>query len=619
LISVEALVRTSKIRKAVGTTIPGVGALSPDIDPEVVRAKYLEERDKRRAVPRLSRPMTGSLAHYLTDPYMQATEREPVSDEVDVVIVGAGFGGLLTAATLMNAGVKRVRLIDTAGDVSGTWYWNRYPGAMCDVESYIYLPLLEQTGYMPTQKYAFGHEILDYCRLLAQRFGLYEDALFHTKVESARWAEGQQRWIVETDRGDEIVAQFFIISPGPFIRPKLPDIPGIGSFEGPSFHTSRWDYAVTGGSAEGDTNLSKLGDKVVGIVGTAASAVQSIPALARSSGHLYVFQRTPSTVGIQANTPTDLSWAASLKPGWQNERMQNFQLVVSGLPHDADLVNDYTTWLRKGLLVLPKVAGITPEEARARSARADLEIMEMLRARVDEEVKDPDAAAALKPYYSFNCKRPCFHDEFLAVFNRPNVTLVDTQGRGLDSVYKGGVAAAGKTYDLDMLIFATGFDTSSDFTERIGFDVTGRRGQSLTAKWADGVATLHGSMTSGFPNFFLIPGLYAQTAVVTNWTHLLQEYATHFTRIITRVYSEGAEFFDVTEEAEAKYVQLILEKAPPLEGFLDGCTPGRMNNEGRMDLRPKRNVNFGGNSFDFFNLLAEWRDVQDMAGLEFAS
>ena len=327
------------------------GAL--DFDPDALRRKYREERDKRLRVDGNDQyvEVTGEFAHYVEDPYVEPISREPLTDEVDVVVVGGGFGGLLVGARLREAGVEDIRIIEKGGDFGGTWYWNRYPGAMCDVESYIYLPLLEEIGYIPKEKYSHAPEILDHSRghreaLRPLRRRLLPDR-GHRAAAGTRTTRGGSSRPTGATR---MRARFVCMANGPLHRPKLPGIPGIESFEGHSFHTSRWDYGYTGGNSDG--NLTGLAGKRVGIIGTGATAVQCVPHVGEAAEHLYVFQRTPSSIDVRANRPTDPEWAATLEPGWQQRRMDNFNNLVSGGFEEEDLVNDGWTDIIGKLLVM---------------------------------------------------------------------------------------------------------------------------------------------------------------------------------------------------------------------------------------------------------------------------
>ncbi len=474
-------------------------------DPDALRAKYREEREKRLRPDGNDqyREVTGAFAHFVDDPYVEPDfAREPLREDVAVAIVGGGFGGLLAGARLREAGIEDLRVIERGGDFGGTWYWNRYPGAMCDVESYIYLPLLEELGSVPSEKYARAPEILAHAHAIGRKYDLYRGACFQTEVTEMRWDAGRARWRLATNRGDELRARFVCMPNGPLNRPKLPGIPGIESFAGHSFHTSRWDYAYTGGDSNG--NLTGLRGKRVGVIGTGATAVQCVPHLGAAAEQLYVFQRTPSSIDVRGNRPTDPVWAMWLGRGWHQGRMNNFNILVSGGFQAEDLVSDGWTDIIRKLLVMVQQPGsnLSPEGLVKTMELADFEKMEQIRARVDQSVADPATAAALKPWYRQFCKRPCFHDEYLETFNRPNVTLVDSQGRGVERVTPKGVVAGGVEYALDCLIYATGFEVGTDYARRAGCAIVGRDGVSLTSHWSDGVRTLHGMHSRGFPNCF---------------------------------------------------------------------------------------------------------------------
>ncbi len=417
-------------------------------DPDSLREKYRQERDKRLRADgnEQYREVVGDFARYLDDPYVPAGfTRAPLNDEVEVIVIGGGFGGLLAAARLREAGVDDIRIIEKGGDFGGTWYWNRYPGAQCDIEAYIYLPLLEELNYIPQEKYSHAPEILKHSRAIGEHYDLYDNACFQTEVTGMRWDEGSARWIVSTNRGDEMRARYVAMSNGPLNRPKLPAIPGVETFKGHTFHTSRWDYDYTGGDPSG--NLSKLRDKRIAVIGTGATAVQCVPHLGAAAKQLYVFQRTPSSIDVRNNRPTDPEWAQALEPGWHQKRMTNFNVLVTGGHQDEDLVADgWTDIIRNlgGLAARAPSGNQSPEEMAAMVELADFQKMEQVRARVDQVVRDPNTAAALKPYYRQFCKRPCFHDEYLDTFNRPNVKLIDTQGRGVDRITENAIVVDGK-------------------------------------------------------------------------------------------------------------------------------------------------------------------------------
>jgi len=587
-------------------------------DPAALRQRYREERDRRLRDDGNDQyvEVQGRFAHYLDDPYVEpGFERASLTDEVEVVVIGGGFGGLLAGARLRQAGVEGIRIIDPAADFGGTWYWNRYPGIACDIESYTYLPLLEEIGYVPVEKYSFGREILEHSQAIGRKFDLYRDTCFQTRVEALRWDEDAARWIVSTNRDDRMRAHYLCLATGPLNRPKLPGIPGIEDFEGHSFHASRWDYRYTGGDSEG--NLTGLRDKRVGILGTGATAVQCVPHVAESAGHLYVFQRTPSSIDVKRNPRTDPEWVKALEPGWHQHRMDNFNSLVSGVPQEEDLVNDGWTDIIGNLLVGIR-KGRTKDfsaEGLSRAAElADFEKMEEIRDRVDSIVQDPATAEALKPYYRQFCKRPCFHNEYLEAFNRPNVSLVDTEGRGVERITKKGVVVKGREFELDCLIYASGFEVGTDYSRRAGFQLYGRGGESLQEKWGEGVRTLHGMHVHGFPNCFIMSN--AQAGFTANYPHLLNEQAKHLAYIIETAMDRGLRSVEATEAGEAEWVERCIDKAQLASDFFESCTPGYYNNEGKTSERSAQNGFYGGGSLEFFKILEDWREDGRLPGME---
>jgi cyclohexanone monooxygenase len=585
-------------------------------DPEALAARYRAERDKRLRADGASQYIDISrFSQYLDDPYVEpGFARAPLTDEVEVVVVGGGFGGLLAGARLKEAGIEDVRLIEKGGDFGGTWYWNRYPGAACDVESYIYLPLLEEVGYVPKEKYSRAPEILAHSRAIGERFGLYDKALFQTEVTEMRWDEAALRWIVRTNRGDALRARFVILASGPLHRPKLPGIPGVETFKGHTFHTSRWDYGYTGGGPDG--GLTGLTDKRVGIIGTGATAVQCVPHLGEWAKALYVFQRTPSSIDVRANRPTDPAWASALEPGWQEARNRNFTLLTSGGFADEDLVGDGWTDIIGNILLIARkkaLAGEPVDDPAKLMQLADYKKMEQVRARVDQVVKDPQTAAALKPWYNQFCKRPCFHDEYLDTFNRPNVTLVDTEGRGVERITERGVVANGREYELDCLIYATGFEVGTSYARRAGFEIYGRGGQSLTERWANGTETLHGYITRGFPNCLIVQP--SQSGFSVNFPYMINEQTRHMAYVIRSARDRQARTVEPTPEGEAAWVETIKKLAIPREQFLKECTPGYYNNEGRPEEMNAKNASYGAGPVAFAEVLAKWREEGELEGL----
>ena len=586
-------------------------------DPDELRERYRVERDKRLRPDGSEQyqEMTGDFTHYVDDPHIgKKIEREPLTDEMDVIVIGGGFGGLITGARLKESGIERVRIIEKGGDFGGTWYWNRYPGAACDVESYIYLPLCEELGFVPKEKYTHAPEILEHSHNIGEKYDLYKDACFQTEVTGLEWDEQQSNWIVRTNRNDAMRARFVAMSNGPLNRPKLPAMKGISDFKGHTFHTSRWDYAYTGGGPEG--GLDKLSDKRVGVIGTGATAVQCVPHLGAGAKELFVFQRTPSSIDVRDNRPTDPEWAAGLKPGWQKARMENFNTLTSGGIVEEDLIQDGWTEIIRNLISMANYRGkgLQRSEIAEMMELADFQKMEQVRARAQDIVNDPVIAESLKPYYRQFCKRPCFHDDYLPTFNRDNVRLIDTDGKGIDEITERGIIANGELVELDCIIFATGFEVGTDYTRRSGYDLVGRGGLKLSDKWADGMRSLHGLHTRGFPNLFIISN--AQAAFTTNFPHAMDESAQHIGYIVNQCLSGNISTIEPSEDAEAAWVQEIISQARLSESFQASCTPGYYNNEGKPNPRSVQNASYGKGPNPFFKRMKAWREEGGMQGLE---
>ncbi|MFD4369414.1 flavin-containing monooxygenase [Rhodococcus sp. NPDC058521] len=591
-------------------------------DPEWVRAKYGYERAKRLRSDAVDQfiEVTAEFSHYADDPYTPHTDRDPVTDQVQVLVIGAGLGSLLAAVRLREAGFEDIRIVDKAGDVGGTWYWNRYPGAQCDIESYIYMPLLEELGYVPARRYAFGPEIRRHCMKIAEHYDLYRNSLLQTAVTGMEWDDEARKWNVSTDRGDRITATIVLVSPGPLSRPKLPGIPGINEFEGHTFHTSRWDYSYTGGDESG--GLTKLADKRVGIVGTGATALQCVPHLGASAGALYVFQRTPAAVDVRGDRPTDYTWAEGLKPGWQRERMQNFTALTAGMgATDADLVDDGWTQVARELTA-PAVmkemerrgGNMTMEEIEEYLFEEDYKSMERVRDRIDALVDDPEIAQALKPWYKRLCKRLSFHDAYLQTFNRDNVHLVDTGGRGLDRLTRDSVVVGDVEYKVDALVFATGFEVGTSYTRRSGFDITGRGGTRLSDKWAKGPKTFHGLQTHDFPNCFFLG--YTQTGIAHNYVHTADERARHLAYILKEWDRRNGSLVEADQEAEDEWVQTMAESTVMGKQFFADCTPSYLDTEGDTENPDSLlSAGYGGGPVAFFEILEKWRATGTLDGV----
>ncbi len=590
-------------------------------DPNELRAKYRSERDKRLREDGNAQyqEVVDEFANYNDDPYTERIERAPLNDEVQVAIIGGGFGGLLMGGRLREAGFNDLRVIEKAGDFGGTWYWNRYPGAMCDVESYCYLPLLEELNYVPKHKYSYAPEIFEHSKAIARHYDLYDNACLQTGVSEMRWDDTSGRWIIHTDRGDAIRAQFVAMANGPLNRPKLPGIPGITTFKGHTFHTSRWDYDYTGGDSEG--NLTGLADKRVAIIGTGATAVQCIPHLGAGAKHLYVFQRTPSSIDVRANRETDPDFVQQLEPGWQQRRMENFNILVSGGDQEEDLVADGWTEIFRNLTgIAAKTA--SRELGRRLSSREKGQLIELLdfqkmnqvRSRAEAIINDPNTAEALKPWYRQFCKRPCFHDEYLPTFNRPNVTLVNTDGQGVERITERGIVANGTEYPVDCIVFATGFEVGTSYTRRAGYDIIGRNGLSLSDKWANGWRTLYGLQANSFPNCFFLG--FTQTALSVNVPHALNEQAKHVTYILDQARQRDASRIEATLEAEELWLAEMQDKARIAERFYAECTPGYYNNEGKLDASNGFFAGtYGAGPIKFFRILDDWRSTGQLEGV----
>src|SRR5579883_2566132 len=534
---------------------------------ESIKQKFAEERDLRlryrpEGTKQYTSELTGELARFEIDPYATAIKpREPINDTVEVLFIGGGFSALLTSARLREVGVESIRIVERGADVGGTWYWNRYPGAACDVVAYDYLPLLDETGYVPSRHYAQAPEIFAYCQLIARRYNLYELAVFQTTVTSTVWNEDEKMWHVGTDRGDQLRAQFVICANGTLAKPKLSKIRGMETFRGHSFHTSRWDYDYCG------PDLSRLSDKVVGIIGTGATAVQAIPRLAEAAKELYVFQRTPSSIDIKDDWLTDPEWASKLKPGWQARRRERARLEARRIEEGAEL------------------SGLSREEKIRRQENANIDYMMRIHKRIEEIVKDKATAEALKPWYMFMCKRPCFDNDYLPTFNRPNVHLVDTHGKGITEITEKGPVFEGKQYELDLLIYATGFEVQKT---GIYNQIKGQGGLDLNDKYRNGIRTLLGIHSYGYPNLFIMGGY--QASFQFNLTEMLQTQGDHIAACIDYARKNGYQTIDVTPEAEEWWVQEVISNRGKTNRNHD-CTPGYYNFEGEFNRRQDGNYN----------------------------
>ena len=598
--------------------------ISPEalgFDPDALSQRYAAERDKRIRADaeaqfvQLSHDSPFTNKYLEADPYCEPLERAPLKDEREVIVIGGGWVGMLTAARLVEAGITDVRIVESGGDFGGTWYWNRYPGAQCDIESYSYLPLLEETGYIPKLRFSYASEIYEHAQRIGKHFDLYKDAVFQTWVTELRWLEDESMWLVATNRGDEMRARHVCLGTGPANRPRLPGIPGVEKFTGHSFHTCRWDYEYTGGGPDG--GLTGLADKTVAIIGTGATAVQCVPALGAGAKQLYVFQRTPSSVDARNNAETDPEWAKNLKPGWQKERQKKFGEAFLGGPIDPAFADDGWTRLTRNLSDL---ASQTEGKVPGLVQIADFKTMEEIRGLVDDTVQDPEVAEKLKAYYNQFCKRPTFNDFYLDTFNRPNVELVDVSAtQGVEAITENGIVANGKEYAVDCIVYASGFEITSSYERRLGIPIFGVGGKSIYEHWQEGMRTMHGLMVSGFPNLFLCGGGFV-FQLGANYAHGIDVQAGHVAYTITELRNRGVKAANVSVAAEERWIADQLETKGGgfvLGGSPDTCTPGYYNQEGTTQrYRNVRRETYSKGVGAYMKLLRQWRADGELEGLE---
>ncbi|KAH4812569.1 hypothetical protein HBH61_082780 [Parastagonospora nodorum] len=619
--------------------------------------KYAEEREKRLrsdGTKQYKNLQAEQPEDYLQDPfvdYEKIRAQEPPlrhGDSIKFLIVGAGHNGLLFAYRLMEMGFRsnEICVIDSAGGFGGTWYWNRYPGAMCDVEASIYLPLLEETSCIPKHRYSFGYEIRENAERIAAHLDLR--AMFCTKVHSQVWNEAEGAWTISMKRnlgpgfeGENLTVQarFVFGAWGYFYSPRIPELPGLdilktrrNTFH--TFHTSRWDYAYTGGSQEYPT-LVNLKDKKVGIIGTGATGVQVVPELAKWAKHLYVFQRTASHGFPRAKQPTDvISWHKHVahEEGWQFKRQLNFDHFISDDPdRPADLVEDGWTTNRAyaGSVGSRGFASARMNDDFFRSMlKFDEEHAEQSRAYVDREVSDPEIAEKLKAWYPGWCKRPTFHDQYLSAFNQPNVTLVDTDGKGVQGYSPSGVIVDGSEYDLDVLIFATGFSPSSKATpaDRMDGTIIGRNDRSLHDKWrSSDFGTLFGLMSNQFPNmfFYAVAGVGSSPNLTTYYEGLSRLAANILAEAHSQSGCSEKLIIEVSKEAEDRYTDQV-ERRSHWYSILASCTPGYYNGEGEVSQKqqtPKeakkaaRASGWGGGPVEYHAMIETYINEAQLKGI----
>lgn len=638
------------------------GPLDPYDDSAEIMARYAAERDKRIRDDGNSQFITlhdsPKFKHMTQDPWLPAdgsVSGFELSDKERLhfkfVLKGAGYAGLLYAARLIEAGYspKDMVLIDYAGGFGGTWYWNRYPGLMCDVAAEVYMPLLEETNYVPKTKYAYGHELREHADRIAHQYGVNERGIFRATIEDANWNEADSQWELNVvqeqgpQRGPDAVKVRSVVT-GDYVfslagllnYPKLPNLQGIEEFHGHQFHTSRWDYTYTGGS-QLEPVLENLKDKRVGLVGTGATAVQVVPQLAKWAKELYVIQRTPSAVDVRNQKSIDPSdWKVNVanKPGWQRARQENMAAFLSNVPNKPkeNMVDDKWSTIPAYVSLVGGPNSLDPRSPESigryvqKLYEVDLPRQKQIRARINEVVKDPATAASLQPWYPSWCKRPCFHDEYLPAFNGANVTLIDTQGKGIERMTHEGLVVQGKETNLDVLIWASGFSLGGGADSLGQYIVRGRNGMSMSEKFEKtGYATLHGAVSRDFPNFFLSgPWQAAATANQVHMIELLCEHTIHMIQTAEKKSPGAKVLIEPTTAAEETWAMRIAGSATALAA-LQGCTPSYANGEGKrvpsnvsmeMQIKAARAATWGQGILDYTKILKDWRDNDNMGDLD---
>ncbi|KAH7010471.1 hypothetical protein EDB80DRAFT_750804 [Ilyonectria destructans] len=587
---------------------------------------------------------------FLADPWTQDTPTNgtapptpPADQHCEILIVGAGHSGLLFAARLIDAGFSPddILMVDNAGGFGGTWYWNRYPGLMCDVESYIYMPLIEETGYMPKMKYSSGEELRLNAERIATKWKLQDRAMFHCRASRLAWDDARKEWvstIFQQNKGRDVgpamtvKSRFVMLTSGISVIPQIPVIKGLETFKNDIFHTARWDYNITGGT-QTDPSMVKLKGKRVGIIGTGATAIQVVPELVKWADQLYVFQRTPSAVDRRDNRATDEGWwnRETVKPGWQHARQQNFnEFMTHADPKpDVNLVSDGWTSMPSYSAIIGNKKTRPPEKLedyRQMLHALDLIRQGQIRQRTEDIIQDKDTAEMLKAWYPGWCKRPCFHDEYLQAFNNDNITLVDTNARGVELVTETGVVVGGQEYPLDVLVLSTGYRSAFLYSppRRVDIDVFGRDNRSLDKKWSAGVTTLFGMMSHDFPNMFW-PG-FVHAGGTPNFTFSIDLAAKKVAAMMAQSHlrlgsnetSPSPYRYNFTVEATSDAEEEWSNKIAAGAGMFlaaAGCTPSYINAEGELDRevsvevqkRRARGSMWSKGVVDFEQVVEEWQ------------
>ncbi|KAH6870242.1 hypothetical protein BKA58DRAFT_173338 [Alternaria rosae] len=580
-------------------------------DQEQLLQRYHKERDKRLTEAgegQYINVRSKEIQDLAKDPWVDYNDpriqNPPLKDgsSIKFLIIGAGHNGLLFGCRLAEAGFsgRDIVCVDTAGGFGGTWYWNRYPGLMCDVEGYIYLPLLEETGYVPKHKYSYGAEIRGQNERAAKHFGI--QGQFCTKIDSQIWDDDRGVWVVTMTRtlGENakpetitVFAEFVVIAGGVLNVPKIPKLPGWEKLRNNKqvFHSARWDYEYTGGNQE-QPDLHKLKDKVVAIVGTGATSVQIVPELAKWAKHVYVVQRTPSYCGYRGNRLTDEEHfkALSKEKGWQNSRRINFNAWTTNSTdgHEPNLVNDGWTHTPASAGILGSTWKIVEAQDVGKHIsdlhKLDRQRTDLLRKRIDDVVKDKDTAEKLKPWYGSWCKRPTFHDDYLEAFNQANVTLIDTDGKGMDAYSENGFVVGGQEYEIDALILATGFVATAgiDPAEKLNAIIKGRNGETIAHKFETASnPPVFGIAMSNFPNLF---GHFNRgSPAAWNFTSVFDTMAKYFAQTVKKAHVKAKDGQRLIIEADPESENMWGEEAKKTAAWyaaLQSCTPSYFNGEG---------------------------------------
>ena len=475
--------------------------------------------------------------------------------DFDVVIVGAGFAGLYMLYRLRGLGLS-ARVFEAGGGIGGTWYWNRYPGARCDVESmdysYSFCDELQQE-WRWTERYAAQPEILRYIEHVADRFDLRRDIQLDTRVTAARFDEAANRWQIETDRGDQVSARFCIMATGCLSSAQVPAFPGLESFAGSTYHTSHWPH----------TDVDFTGQRV-GVIGTGSSAIQSIPIIARQAASLVVFQRTPNFSAPARNGPLDPEFERRVKADYAEFRRQaresrvgfvvptNEQSALAVSPEVRQREYEMR-WQRGGLGFGAAFADLlTRKEANDTAA-------EFFRAKIRATVRDAAVAEALLPKdYPLGTKRICVDTDYYETFNRDTVTLVDLRGEPIEAITPRGVRTRATEYELDCIVFATGFDAMTGAL--LSIDIRGRGGETLRKRWADGPRTYLGIAIAGFPNLFTITGP-GSPSVISNMIVSIEQHVDWIADCLASLRAGDFQVIEATAEAEDAWVAHVNEVA----------------------------------------------------------